>query len=394
MFKHLIKIFILGMGLCCLTPAFATSCLTSARLLQNGAPVSSLSVVGGPSTLNLTLEINFDTLGAIGLPAEVTNPVGHAIGDFCSITHGVVNGVITQGTIVTNSDYLRITFGTPSITRSNFTYCRSITLGNPYNSPTATPFNFHWPDWTGYPFTNGSDYVAQVFWQLSNPINNDYSNVCGNSKLTIPLSIQVNQIASSQVLNPDMLYNIVGGHGPNATWVGSNYTKTQTPLTLTKKNVSCTVTAPSLDLGTFKPTVTRTAGILGGVLKSTTVTLNCSNTSATSVTPTVTISDANNIGNTTNCNPINAAVDGSNAFVALFRSAAIDDSPAGRYCVSTVNYFNNSIINTMTFPPIASSASAYTASVPIYAGLRYNDTTSFPNVGPVRSTLTLTVTYP
>jgi hypothetical protein len=128
MFKHLIKIFILGMGLCCLTPAFATSCLTSARLLQNGAPVSSLSVVGGPSTLNLTLEINFDTLGAIGLSADVANPVGHSIGDFCSITHGVVNGVITQGTVVTNSDYLRITFGTPSITRSNFDFCRHMAI--------------------------------------------------------------------------------------------------------------------------------------------------------------------------------------------------------------------------------------------------------------------------
>jgi hypothetical protein len=383
----------LSAGLCGLTPAFATNCYTSARLLQNGAPVSSLSVVGGPSTLNLTLEINFDTLGAIGLSANVANPVGDAIGDFCSITHGVVNGVITQGTIATGSDYLRITFGTPTKTVSNFTYCNSLAIGNPYSSPTATPFNFHWPDWTGYTFTVGSDYIAQVFWQLSNPINNDYSNVCGNSKLNIPLSIQVNQISSSQVLNPNMLYNIVGGNGPNGRYEGSNYTKTQTPLTLTKKNVSCTVTAPSLDLGTFKPTVTRTAGILGGVLKPTTVTLNCSNTSATSVTPTVTISDANNIGNTTNCNPINAAVDGSNAFVALFRSAAIDDSPAGRYCVSTVNY-NNSIINTMTFPPIASSASAYTASVPIYAGLRYNDTTSFPSVGSVRSTLTLTVTYP
>jgi hypothetical protein len=262
-------------------------------------------------------------------------------------------------------------------------------IGNPYPSPSATPFNFHWPDWTGYTFTNGSDYRAHVFWQLSRAPSNDYSNVCGNSKLNIPLSIQVNQISSSQVLNPNMLYNIIGGHGPNATWVGSNYTKTQTPLTLTKKNVSCTVTAPSLDLGTFKPTVTRTAGILGGVLKSTTVTLNCPNVyqAGVSITPKVTISDA---GNAISCNPSNTATNPSNAFIALFRSAAIDDTAAGRYCVSPVNY-NNSIINTMTFPQITSSA--YTASMPIYAGLRYSDTATTPSVGAVTSTLTLTVSY-
>jgi hypothetical protein len=389
MFKHLIKIFILSAGLCGLTPAFATNCYTSARLLQNGAPVSSLSVVGGPSTLNLTLEINFDTLGAIGLSANVANPVGDAIGDFCSITHGVVNGVITQGTIATGSDYLRITFGTPTKTVSNFTYCNSLAIGNPYSSPTATPFNYHWPDWTGYTFTVGSDYIAQVFWQLSNPINNDYKNVCGNSKLNIPLSIQVNQISSSQVLNPNMLYNIVGGNGSNATWVGSNYTKTQTPLTLTKKNVSCTVTAPSLDLGTFKPTVTRTAGILGGVLKPTTVTLNCSNASATSVTPTVTITDAGNAGNA-GCPVSNSAANGSSAVVSLYTANTINDYPAGRYCVSKYTDSVGSYTNTITFPTITSST--YSASKTIWAGLySYPDP---PTVGPVTSTVTFTVTYP
>jgi hypothetical protein len=154
---------------------------------------------------------------------------------------------------------------------------------------------------------------------------------------------------------------------------------------------SCSVTAPSLDLGTFKPTVPRTNGILGGVLQSTNVTLNCPNVywAGVSITPKVTISDAGNAGNTS-CNPINTAANGSTALVSLFRSAAIDDTAAGRYCVSTVNY-NNSIINTMTFPQITSST--YTASKTIYAGLRYNVDGSSPSVGPVTSTLTLTVTY-
>jgi hypothetical protein len=150
------------------------------------------------------------------------------------------------------------------------------------------------------------------------------------------------------------------------------------------------VTATSLDLGTFTPTVTRTAGILGGVLKSTTVTLNCPNVyqAGVSITPTVTITDAGNPGNP-GCAVSNSAANGSSAVVSLYTANTINDYPDGRYCVSKYTDQVGTYTNTITFPPITSST--YSASKTIWAGLY-----SYPNaptVGPVTSTVTLTVTY-
>jgi len=150
------------------------------------------------------------------------------------------------------------------------------------------------------------------------------------------------------------------------------------------------VTAPSLNLGTFKPDVTRTAGILGGVLKSTTVTLNCPNvySQGVSITPTVTITDAGNPSNA-GCPVSNSAANGSSAVVSLYTANTINDYPAGRYCVSKYTDAVGSYTNTITFPQITSAA--YSESKTIWAGLY-----SYPNpptVGPVTSTVTLTVTY-
>jgi len=136
--------------------------------------------------------------------------------------------------------------------------------------------------------------------------------------------------------------------------------------------------------------VTRNNGILGGVLKSTIVTLNCPNAyTGAKVTPIVTITDAGNSANT-GCNPSNTATNPSNAFIALFTSSTINDLPAGRYCASTVDY-QGVKRNTMVFPDITSLN--YSETLQIWAGVRYNDNNSNPSVGNVKSTLRLTVTY-
>jgi len=380
MFKHLIKIFILGMGLCCLTPAFATLCATSAKFTQGsgGPTVTNLNLTTSTGTItNLWLEINFDQFGAL----TTSSPLA---GDYCSLTYGQPGAQFRNGTFSSGTNYWTITYGVPTKEISN-PACASTAYN--YITTTPHPFSFHWlENVTG---GNTAKTKAEAFYYTS---GSNYSYLCNNTKFHIPLSIQY-AIGPSNALGftVTVLYNIVGGCCGNGDFNLSTYTKTGTDLIIRKMTGSCSVTAPSLDLGTFKPTVTRTNGILGGVLKSTTVTLNCPNVyqAGVSITPKVTITDAGNAGNTS-CNPSNTAANGSNAFVALFTSSTIDDSPAGRYCVSTVDY-NNSIINTMTFPPITSST--YTASKTIYAGLRYNDTTSFPSVGPVTSTLTLTVSY-
>jgi hypothetical protein len=307
--------------------------------------------------------------------------------DFCSLTYGQPGAQFRNGTFSSGTNYWTITYGVPTKGISNPTVCASTAYN--YITTTPNPFSFHWlENVTG---GNTAKTKAEAFYYTS---GSNYSYLCNNTKFYIPLTIQYAIGPSNDLgFTATVLYNIVGGCCKTGLFDGSTYTKTGTNLIIRKMTGSCSVTAPSLDLGTFKPTVTRTAGILGGVLKSTTVTLNCPNVywQGVSITPKVTITDAGNAGNTS-CNPSNTAANGSNAFVALFTSSTIDDTAAGRYCVSPVNY-NNSIINTMTFPQITSSASAYTASMPIFAGLRYNDTQTNPTVGAVTSTLTLTVTY-
>jgi len=383
MFKHLIKIFILSAGLCGLTPAFATICITSAKFTQGvgGPTVTNLNLTTSNGTINnLVLEINFDQFGAIPTASVLAN-------DFCSLTYGKSGAQFRNGNAPpSTTNYWIVTYGVATKSISNSS-CASSAYDYFVGSP--TPFKNDWlENVTG---GNPANTKAEVFYYTSGA---SYSYLCNNTKLHIPLTIQYGiggfETGYALGFTVTVLYNIVGGCC-NSDTTGSTYTKTGTDLILRKITGSCSVTAPSLDLGTFKPTVTRTAGILGGVLKSTTVTLNCPGVYWPGVytAPKVTITDAGNAGNTS-CNPSNTAANGSNAFVALFTSSAIDDSPAGRYCVSSVDY-NGSIINTMTFPQITSTT--YTASKTIYAGLRYNDTLTSPSVGPVTSTLTLTVTY-
>ena len=387
MFKHFIKIFILLVGLCCFNTAFATQCDASAKLTigRGGAPVSELKLTKTFTPRDdLWLEINFDQLLAVGITdSAVTNPVG--IGAFCSITFGAVDASILKGTIIEGQDYIRITYGSPQASLSSSS-CNTINLNSRYTNTSATPFNYHWPDHTTYQgqYSTGADYVAQVFWQIGGTAN---SNICRNTKLYIPLAVQVNLgTRSPVVLDPNALYEIRNGLGTN------QFVKNQTPLTFRPITGSCSVTAPSVYLGNFLPTASRTSNILGGTLVPTMVTLNCPNAyTGINVKPTVTISDPFSENNLS-CNPTNIATGAkSNAFIALFTSSTINDLPAGRYCASTVDYLGVKR-NTMVFPEI--STSNYLQTMPIYVGLRYNGAANTnPSTGYVKSTLQLTVSY-
>jgi hypothetical protein len=380
MFKHLIKIFILSAGLCGLTPAFATICITSAKFTQGvgGPTVTNLNLTTSTGTINnLVLEINFDQFGAAPTSSVLEN-------DFCSLTYGQPGAQFRNGTFSSGTNYWTITYGEATKAISN-PACASTAYN--YITTTPNPFSFHWlENVTG----NTAKTKAEVFYYTS---GGNYSYLCNNTKFHIPLTIQY-AIGPTNALGftATVLYNIVGGCCKTGQFVGSTYTKTGTDLIIRKMTGSCSVTAPSLDLGTFKPTVTRTVGILGGVLKSTTVTLNCPNVyqAGVSITPKVTISDAGNSANT-GCNPSNTATNPSNAFIALFTSSNINDAAAGRYCISELKGNGYYLRNIMEFPQITSST--YTASKTIYAGLRYNVDGSSPSVGPVTSTLTLTVSY-
>ena len=387
MFKHLIKIFILLVGLCCFNTAFATQCDASAKLTigRGGAPVSELKLTKTFTPRDdLWLEINFDQLLAVGITdSAVTNPVG--IGAFCSITFGAVGASILKGTIIEGQDYIRITYGSPQASLSSSS-CNTINLNSRYTNTSATPFNYHWPDHTTYQgqYSTGADYVAQVFWQIGGTAN---SNICRNTKLYIPLAVQVNLgTRSPVVLDPNALYEIRNGLGTN------QFVKNQTTLTFRPITGSCSVTAPSVYLGNFLPIASRTSNILGGTLVPTMVTLNCPNAyTGINVKPTVTISDPFSENNLS-CNPTNIATGAkSNAFIALFTSSTINDLPAGRYCASTVDYLGVKR-NTMVFPEI--STSNYLQTMPIYVGLRYNGAANTnPSTGYVKSTLQLTVSY-
>jgi len=379
MFKHLIKIFILSAGLCGLTPAFATICITSAKFTQGvgGPTVTNLNLTTSTGTItNLVLEINFDQFGAVPTSSVLEN-------DFCSLTYGQPGAQFRNGTFSSGTNYWTITYGVATKAISN-PACASTAYN--YITTTPNPFSFYWAEnITG---GNTAKTKAEVFYYTS---GGNYSYLCNNTKFHIPLTIQY-AIGPSNALGftATVLYNIVGGCCKTGLFDGSTYTKTGTDLIIRKMTGSCTVTAPSLDLGAFKPTVTRTAGILGGVLKSTTVSLNCPDVywPGVSITPTVTITDAGNPNNA-GCPVSNSAANGSSAVVSLYTANTINDYPAGRYCVSKYTDSVGSYTNTITFPTITSST--YLASKTIWAGLY-----SYPNpptVGPVTSTVTLTVTY-
>jgi len=370
--------------------AIATA-MTLAFITAQAQSADGTVVISGQVNANtctprddLWLEINFDQLLAVGITdSDVTNPVG--IGAFCSITFGAVGASILKGIIIEGQDYIRITYGSPQASLSSSS-CNTINLNSRYTNTSATPFNYHWPDHTTYQgqYSTGADYVAQVFWQIGGTAN---SNICRNTKLYIPLFVQVNLgTRSPVVLDPNALYEIRNGLGTN------QFVKNQTTLTFRPITVSCSVTAPSVYLGNFLPTASRTSNILGGTLVPTMVTLNCPNAyTGINVKPTVTISDPFSENNLS-CNPTNIATGAkSNAFIALFTSSTINDLPAGRYCASTVDY-QGVKRNTMVFPEI--STSNYLQTMPIYVGLRYNGAANTnPSTGYVKSTLQLTVSY-
>ena len=383
MFKHLIKIFILAWGLCCFSSAFATTCVTSAKFTQGdgGPQVTNLNLTTSSGTItNLGLEINFDTFG--GLQLQSANPLA---GDFCSLTYGQPEAMFQNGSVSAGTNFWKVTYYTPTRKVFNSAACASKVYDFFTQSP--HPFAFHWVE----NLTNISAQTdAAVFYYTSSYGAN--TPPCNNSKLYIPLKIEY-AIGSSNSLEvaATSLFNIVGGCCGNGDYSKTSYSKTGTNLTIRTIAGSCSLTAPPINLGTFAPSVQRTQGILGGVLKSTTVTLNCPKVyNGFDVTPKVTITDAYQPSNTT-CNPVNWATNGSDAIINLFTTATIGHTPAQRYCVYPVLTNGNQFSNTMTFPVIDSPT--YQKSMDIYAGLFRQQVAPNPTSGPVASTLTLTVTY-
>ena len=226
MFKHLINIFVMGIALCCLNPAHATICHTSAYLTQDGQKISNLTQATQTGTItNLVLVINLDYMCAI----SNTGGVGH--GDYCAITFASPNSVITYGTVSSQSDYFRITYKNHDNTVvSN---CQSALSGLVENAnPSA--FNYHWPVWTGYQLSSRTGTVyAEAIFQLRGPSYG--AGICNGSKVYIPLTVEYNLVSPNFALDPNMLYHVIGGCCRDGTLFGSRFAKNfQTPLNFTK----------------------------------------------------------------------------------------------------------------------------------------------------------------
>ena len=375
------------MGLCCLTPAFATQCITSAKFTQgsSGPTVTNLNLTTSTGTItNLSLEITFTTLGGLK-NANTTSGVGG--GDFCSLTYGLQDTLYINGSTLAGNNYWQVTYGEPTKSLQS-TDCRSTAFN--FSETAPHPFNYYWIE-----NVNGGNKFrtkAEVFYYIK---DNDgaYIYTCNQTKFLIQLKkVEYRMVSSSAlVIDPNLLYNIVGGSGTDGTPVGSTVNqKSGTNLNLTKVASSCSVSTKNLFLGSFFQSAPRNQGILGS-LKGTTVTLDCPNLwSGINITPTVTISDAGNPGNF-GCNPINTATNGSDAVINLFKTATIGHTPADRYCVYPVLSNGLQFSNTMTFPVINSAT--YQKSMDIYAGLFKQQGTANPTTGLVSSTLTLTVSY-
>ena len=384
MIKKTTRLLIFLFCLFCFNQTFARiACDTTYKFTngKNGAAVKNLNVTQNIGTIpNLWLEITIYAFEGMQSKTSVFR-------DFCSFTYGAPGAMYSYAT---PKQYYKITYGTST---SAYYTAPSDCNSESYSYPSTgnSPFNNAWIDSTA----NYINTKAEVFWYLLGTASAVWKTSCSNSKFYIPLSISYKiGTTGSLAFDGSALYNNVPGccYTAQVDTTAPAQAKTPSPGDLTLRQIqgSCSVTAPPLNLGTQKPDAIRSNGILGGVLKSTLVTLNCNNVyTGTPVTPKVTITDAADAGNT-GCNPTNTADNPSNASVNLFTSPTIDHNAAYRYCVSPFVLNGSQYSNTMTFPSI--TATSYTASMPIYAGMYYTAAGN-PTPGPVRSTLTLTVFY-
>ncbi len=354
--------------------SWATTCITSAKITQGqgGAAVSAITVSTYTGTLtNYFLEISIDSY--------VGNPIADPLaGDFCSITYAR-SARLHWGTLLNANPSWNVEYGTP--VANAFAGCsnRVYVSTQPLSSPFTDQFRF-FDGAIHHPFEQTQ---ASVFW-VSTGTN---TQACSGSKLYIPITINYN-LGTNNTMVIDSLQLFKNVALCCGTTTNTTGTSSATGSTIQIRQVvgSCALTAPTLSLGTYSTNSIHSQGILGGVLKSSNITLTCNNMpNGVNVTPFINISDAGAPSNTS-CNPVNIASTPAPAQIALFNSNKIVFDSASRYCVAP----STNAPNTIAFPKITSST--YTQSIPIYAGI-YSATQPVKKAGALLSVLQLTVYY-
>ena len=365
-FKRSLHALMCLVALSCLHHAQATICNSSSQftLGKGGQLVTS---VKAKETVNLTLEIkvtDFDGLKSTG-PLD---------GDFCSLTY-LREELQTQ---VTSTPWRAMKIKSGQLDQTISSDCGTKTYSY---SQDAKPFQNGYPS---YPLVDLKDLVATVIYNKSGAINNP----CKNATFYLPITLtpDFTYTDSVKIEGNDIAKIKPSGNNPSNTFEGRT-------LSVNKTFISCTVTAPNLDLGTFNTNAPANMGVLNGVLKSTMIGVVCSNDSlGLRYTPELIITDPNGT-NKNACDPVNAATSPSNVVVRLYSSSKIDDTPNGRYCVNRVQNASGAwFSNTMTFESF--NTVTYSASKPIYAGLALAEGETQLKAGSVKSTLYLNVSYP
>jgi hypothetical protein len=359
---------------------WATTCNVSAKITlgKGGTTVLSAAVTTSTGTLtNYFLEISIDSYSGNLNSGSATSD--YVKGDFCSLTYGK-NFQTHWGTSLGQLPKWTVQYGVATATIPGG--C----VGGTYQFTSLPPANSPSPFIDGWLLSDGTALrqdltEATAFWALS------ATTACTGTKLYLPLTINYDLGTNSSTLidSVSLFKNVAFCCGNGTKSVGS-YSATGTTFTIVRARGSCSVTAPTLSLGTYSTNSIHNQGILGGVLKSTNITLNCNNVRDTvNITPTITITDAGVPTNKT-CDPVNIASTPAPAYIALFNSSKIIYDYAYRYCVSQ----NSSAPNTIKFPDITTST--YTQSMPIFAGI-FSATQPVKKTGALLSVLQLTVSY-
>ncbi len=357
----------------CVQQVFATTCISNHKLTygKGGGAANEMVVYKTTGTLaNVYIEVT--------LTATDASASANALdGDYCAFFFGK-RGVRFQDTTGSEVNWT-VTYGNPEISLSGAN-CNSI-----QQNYDATLGLYSGAFWISNVAASSNNTTAMVFYTKTGGAN----NACNASKLYIPIGIQYNATGSTTDIPVENLFSVGSNTVGGASVSGVS-------ASIRKKTGSCTLTAPNLNLGNFNPNDVQTDQILGGKVKPVQITLTCDNiwsSGASAIKPTVVITDAANpVYGPGNCNPLNSAANGSNARFILFNTPNYKmGDPSLRYCVTPMNWSGEQHTNGMKFPDIASAN--YSASMPIYVGIRSDVYPAAPNPGPVSSTLLLNVSY-
>jgi hypothetical protein len=363
--------------------AWATVCHTSAKITlgRGGATALSAAVTATTGTLtNYWLEVNIESyLGNLNNGSATSDYVK---GDFCSFSYAK-NFQTHWGTLLGQLPKWTVLYGVTSITIPGG--C----VGGTYQFTSLPPANSPSPFIDGWLLFDGTAMrqdltEATAVWAVS------ANTACTGTKFYIPLTINYDLGTSNSITidSVSLFKNVAFCCGNGTKSVGS-YSATGATFEVRTVKSSCALSAPTLSLGTYSTnSLIHTNGVLGGVLKSTDITLTCNSLgNVANITPNITITDAGAPTNK-NCIPANIASTPAPAQIALFNSNKIVFDFASRYCVAP----STDAPNTIKFPAIAANTTAYKQSIPIYAGI-YSATQPVRKPGALLSVLQLTVSY-